>query len=148
MNLDKYPLESNNDFTSFEFLSTGPRGSILKLIQFQKTRSVNIYNLAFGDKKMHASDFNDLAVSNNGDTEKVLATVVDALYIFFEHYPDVSVAATGSTPARTRLYKMGITKFYAEMMLDFQLLGVIDGTLEKFEINRDYSAFLVKRKFV
>jgi hypothetical protein len=148
MNLDRYALTAGDDFTSFKFISTGPNGSIIKVIQFQKTRSANIYNLAFGDKNVRASDFDDLAVSNNGDTEKVLATVIDALYIFFDHYPDVLVAATGSTPTRTRLYRMSITKFHTEMILDFQVVGIIDGTLEEFEVNKDYSAFLVKRKFV
>ena len=61
----------------------------------------------------------DLAISNNGDTEKVLGTVVAALYAFFDRHPGAIVYATGSTPGRTRLYRMGITKFYEEIKNDF-----------------------------
>lgn len=65
-----------------------------------------------------------LAVSDNGDTEKVLATVTDALYVFFDKHPTSYVYATGSTKARTRLYRMGITRFHDEMQNDFYLLPV------------------------
>lgn len=147
MNLDKYPLTAGEDFTSFEFISTGPNGSIIKLVQFQKSESTNVYNLAFGDKKLTTGELDDMIVSNNGDTEKVLATVVSALYQFFTKYPQAFVIATGSTPTRTRLYKMGLTRFYTQMNLDFQTFGLIDGSFEKFEINKSYIAFLVRKKF-
>lgn len=88
------------------------KGAIRKLIEFQATTDPDVYNLAFGDKDPLTDDINDLAVTNNGDTEKVLATVIAALYVFFDNYPAAYVYATGSTETRTRLYRMGITKFY------------------------------------
>ncbi len=112
MQLDKYALKAESSLTVFEFISEGPNGLIYKLIQFQDTNQPNVYNLAFGDKNSETGELDDLAVSNNGDTDKVLATVVAALYAFFDKYPDAFVYATGSTSARTRLYRIGISRFY------------------------------------
>lgn len=125
MKVEKYPLKAERSLTTFEFVSEGPTGAIRKLIQFQKINEPNLYNLAFGDK-VGETEINDMTVSNNGDSEKVLATVATALYAFFNQYPVAFVYATGSTKARTRLYRMGITKYYNEIVEDFYLYGQID----------------------
>ncbi len=109
MKIEKYPLKSESSFTVYEFISEGRKGVIRKLVQFQATNQPNLYNLAFGDKDPITGQINDLAVSDNGDTEKVLATVVGALYAFFDKHPGAFVYAVGSTEARTRLYRMGIS---------------------------------------
>ena len=79
MKLPKYHLKAESRFTRFEFISEGPKGAIRKLIEFQATTDPEVYNLALGDKDPLSGDINDLAVSNNGDTEKVLSTVIAAL---------------------------------------------------------------------
>lgn len=79
--------------------------------------------------------------------KKVLATVVAALYAFFDKHPDAFVYVTGSTSARTRLYRMGITKFYEEMVQDFDLYGQVGDEFYDFEIDKDYAGFLAQRKF-
>lgn len=123
MKVEKYHLKSDNALTYFEFISVDSKGAIRKIIEFQATSSQGLYNLAFGDKHPETGEIDDLAISNNGDTEKVLGTVVAALYAFFDKNPQAIVYATGSTPARTRLYRMGITKFYEEIKKDFYLYG-------------------------
>ena len=139
MNVEKYHLKSEETLTVFEFISEGPKGIIRKLIHFQPTFQQGIYNLAFGDKDPETGDINDRAISNNGDMEKVLATVVSALYAFFDKHPYAMVYATGSTQARTRLYRMGITKFYEEMNKDFYLFGQIGDNFYDFKIFDRYS---------
>ena len=148
MNVEKYHLKSEETLTVFEFISEGPKGIIRKLIHFQPTFQQGIYNLAFGDKDPETGDINDRAISNNGDMEKVLATVVSALYAFFDKHPYAMVYATGSTQARTRLYRMGITKFYEEMNKDFYLFGQIGDNFYDFKIGADYQGFLAQRKIV
>ena len=148
MQVDKYTLKSGTDLTIFEFISEGPKGAIQKLILFQPTTEPEFYNLAFGDKDSLTGDLSDLAVSNNQDTEKVLATVVAALYAFFDHFPDAYVYATGSTAARTRLYRMGISRFYADMQRDFYLYGQVADDFLSFEIGEEYDGFLAARKFI
>lgn len=144
MKLEKYALKVGNDPAVLEFESAGPMGSIPKLILFQQTVEPNLYNLAFGDKDFITGELNDRAVSNNGDTDKALATVVAALYIFFDKFPNAPVYATGSTPARTRLYRIGIVRFYAEMQRNFFLYGQIGDDFPVFETGKDYDGFLAK----
>ena len=69
MKLSKYHLKAESKFTRFEFISEGNKGAIRKLIEFQATSDEDVYNLAFGDKDPSTGDLNDLAVTNNGDTE-------------------------------------------------------------------------------
>lgn len=147
MNLEKYALKADRTLEVFEFISEGPKGLIRKLIHFQETNESNLYNLAFGDKNLETGEIDDLAVSNNGDTDKVLATVVAALYAFFDKHPGAFVYATGSTRARTRLYRMGITRFYEEVVEDFILYGQEGDEFYEFETGKDYAGFLVERKF-
>lgn len=146
MKVEKYHLKTETELTRFEFISEGTKGAIRKLIEFQQTNNPDVFNLAFGDKDPQTGEVNDLAVSSNGDTEKVLATVVAALYAFFDKHPDVFVYAEGSTKARTRLYRMGIRKFYDEMQQDFYLYGRVGDDFVSFEIDGDYDGFLAQRK--
>ncbi len=147
MNVEKYALKAEASLTVFEFISEGPNGPIRKLVQFQPTNEPQLYNLAFGDQDVITGDLNDLAVSNNGDTDKVLATVVAALYAFCESYPGAFVYATGSTGARTRLYRMGIDRFYDQMRQDFDLYGQMGNDFVPFARNVAYDGFLAQRKF-
>jgi hypothetical protein len=147
MKVEKYQLKAESNLTTFEFTSEGPKGLIRKKIQFQWTRTPNLYNLAFGDTDSETGEIDDLVVSNNSDSEKVLATVVAALYAFFDKHPQAYVYATGSSDARTRLYRIGITKFYEQMVNDFYLYGQIGDDFYEFEIGNEYKGFLAQRKF-
>lgn len=88
----------------------------------------------------------DTVVSNNGDSEKVLATVVSAVYAFTEKEKDAWIYATGSSQSRTRLYRMGISKYLEEVINDFEVYGLKEGEWQSFVKDSDYSAFLVRRK--
>lgn len=81
-----------------------------------------------------------------GDSEKVLATVVGAVYAFCDKNPNAWVFATGSTPSRTRLYQIGITKYHQELTEEFEIFGQIGEEWELFEFGKKYTAFLAKRK--
>ena len=105
-----------------------------------------LYNLAFGDKDIETGEIDDKVISNNGDSEKVLTTVVATVYAFFDKYPDAWIYATGSTKARTRLYKMGISKFLEEVTSDFEVLGELNDDWETFKSDTEYDGFLVRRK--
>jgi hypothetical protein len=148
MKLEKYPLKAEDSLMVFEFLSLGPNGNIPKLVKFSETNLKDLYNLAFGDKDLNTGDINDLAISNNGDSEKILASVVSAVYAFTDQYPNAYVYATGSTKARTRLYRMGVAKHLIDVVKDFDVYGLLNNEWEKFEKETDYEAFLAKRKKV
>ena len=146
MHVDKYQLKAEEELTRFEFISEGPRGTFRKLIEFQGTFDPDVFNLAFGDKHSVTGSLDDLAVTDNGDTEKVLATVVAAVYTFLTQHPTAYVYAQGSTSARTRLYRMGINRFYEEMRQDFFLYGRIGEDFLDFEPDQEYEGFLAQRR--
>jgi hypothetical protein len=146
MKLPKYPLASSDKLMTFEFISEGQKGLIHKLVRYQPTNLRDVFNLAFGDKDPSTGNIDDSVISNNGDSEKVLATVVATVYAFTDKYPDSWIYATGSTKARTRLYRMGITKFLSEVNEDFEVLGELNDEWETFRKNIEYEGFLVRRK--
>lgn len=146
MTLDRYELKAGQNLTTFEFLSEGRKGQIVKVIQFEPMNLENLYNLAFGDKNPDTGALDDKVVTDNGDSEKVLATVVAAVYAFADRYPDTWVYATGSTASRTRLYRMGINKYFDMVSADFDIMGEHKSQWEWYEFGKDYQAFAVRRK--
>ena len=146
MILDRYELKAGKSLTTFEFLSEGKKGKIVKVIQFQQMNIENLYNLAFGDKNLDTGKLDDQVITDNGDSEKVLATVVSAIYAFADRYPECWIYATGSNAARTRLYRMGINKYYEIVVEDFEIMGEFKNEWEKYEFGKDYQAFAVHRK--
>ena len=146
MKLVRYEIKSDELKTTYEFLSEGPKGKIKKIIQFSLVNDGDLYNLAFGDKDAETGEINDIVITDNGDSEKVLATVVSALYSFCDKFPDVWIYATGSTTAKTRLYRMGITKYFDIVEADFHIYGQMFSEWERFKKGKTYEAFVVQRK--
>ncbi len=109
MKYEKYEeLNVSFDSLEYEFVSRGPKGDIKKVIQFSSTAVSEVYNLAFGNLNEDRS-IDDLAVNDNKDRNKILATVVYAVSLFYRKYPDKWIFFAGSTPERTRLYRMAIS---------------------------------------
>ena len=146
MNNPKYQLKAAQDLTVFNFISEGPKGSIQKLIEIKETNLKGFYNLAFRDKDEQTGKINDKVVTNNNDTDKVLATVVSAVYAFTNTNPDAWVYATGSTDARTRLYRMGINKYLNDVENDFEIYGELKNNWCIFDKDINFEGFVVRRK--
>jgi len=128
----------------YYFTSSGTNGEISKVVQYSYVTG-KVFNLGFGVQQADGS-FDDIAVSNNGDMEKILATVGSTIYHFTSAYRGMFVIAKGSTKARTRLYRKMITLNYEEISADFIIFGEGEQGWEEFVKDREYSAFLVKRK--
>lgn len=126
MKIDKYPVNIGETSMVFEFVSDGINGKIPKLVIYNETHLHNFYNLGFGDKDETTGEIDDEVVTNNGDSEKVLATVASTLYTFTDKFPEAMVFATGSTKARTRLYRIGISNNVEEIQEDFEVFGLAD----------------------
>ena len=146
MNLPKYQLTSSPELSSYEFISEGPKGLIPKRIQFTLVNREEVYNLAFGDKDLLTGEIDDQSVSNNGDSEKVLATVASAVFAFLNQHPDAWIYASGSTAARTRLYQMGISRFLNDIDDSLEIYGQIANQWHPFKRNQTYAAFLARWK--
>ena len=146
MRLEQYRLKANRTYLSFQFTSEGPKGKISKLIIYSETHIGGVYNLAFGDRIGNTNEIDDMIVTDNKDSEKVLATVANSMYLFTDKYPQSWVVLTGSTQARTRLYRMGISIYFEELNKDFHINGYTDNKWVNFDKNIDFEAFSIKKK--
>ena len=88
MNYPKYLYKSEGLLKVYLFTSEGFKGNIQKMVQYTDTGTENVYNLGFGDYNEVSGTIDDLSVTNNGDSLKVLATVVSTVYAFTEKYPE------------------------------------------------------------
>lgn len=146
MLLSRYELKSDESLTVFEFVSVGRKGAIPKIVQYSETNLKGFYNLGFGDKGLQTGEVDDAVISDNGDSQKVLATVAATVYAFTDKYPEAWVYATGNTKSRTRLYRIGLTSNLGEIIKDFELYGLKDGEWQGFVKGDEYEAFLVRRR--
>ena len=146
MNLPQYKTNPDEDLHSFSFISEGTNGKVEKVIRYEKITN-DVFNLGFGDKDPITGKINDKVVTNNGDTEKVLATVVSTVFTFTERNPNAYIYATGSNHVRNRLYRRGITKYLSEALDTFAIYGMLPNQeFEIFNPNTDYVGFLLHLK--
>lgn len=101
MNYPRYEYSAEDELTVFEFDSIGIKGKITKIVQYTEMSVKGYYNLGFGDLDLVTREINDEIVTNNGDGQKVLATVVSTVYAFTGKNPEAYIYATGSNEART-----------------------------------------------
>lgn len=148
MHKDCYPYLSNANRLDFEFESKGRNGKIKKEIRYtlRNENGFVFYNLGFGDLNPQTGEINDLSISDNQDRDRILATVASTVLEFTKYFPDALVFATGSTPARTRLYQMALSANLKEINQYLRIFGSIEGSWYEFEKNVNYDAFLVLRR--
>jgi hypothetical protein len=87
------------------------------------------------------------SISDNGDRDLILATVIQTLLAFFEEYPSAFVAFTGSTPERTRLYRILLSRESEKAASVFNCWGMNEnGDIERFSKDAPYLGFMVSLK--
>jgi hypothetical protein len=128
----------------FEFESLGPR-TIPKVILIKSTGLPAIYSLALLDQ-MPDGSLSDMTVSDNGDMETVLATVIQCLSVFLDRHPQSVVAFAGSTTARTRLYRIAIVRELQRASERFRIWGMNESAVESFQPDGLYEGFLIALK--
>lgn len=139
-----YEFTNRNESLRFDFMSEGAR-SIRKAVIYQKLPRLAAYNLVLVDIDEY-NQLDDFSVSDNGDRDKVLATVVQTLFSFFEQHPHASVSFTGSTPARTRLYQGAIARELDQARQRLDIYGLVDDQPEPFVRNKAYAGFVIFQK--
>jgi len=150
MHEDRYnQIRIDEDFTVFKFISEGRHGNLPKIVSFNEIRK-NIFNLALGTILSNGEiDFE--TITNNGDRNKILATVARIASIFIEHYPGKSVYITGSDNRRTLLFQRAISYAYDYLEQMFYVYGDISARtpaseFEPFDTAKNYSGFLIEGK--
>ena len=129
MNLERYDYDRERTYKEYFFFSEGPNGQVLKVVRFDlvKTRPIHVYNLAFGDWDNEHDEIDYWSVTNNGDTEKVLATVAAIVLDFTDIFRRAVIRIEGGDDARTRLYQIRINKYLGEISEIFNVCGDLDG---------------------
>ncbi|MBC7422447.1 MAG: hypothetical protein H7334_03225 [Ferruginibacter sp.] len=146
MQFEKYEIEASSSLLRFEFYSIGPKGKVKKQVVFKVfEQNNNVFNIGFGDVDKDGN-INDLVITGNQDSQKVLATVALTLFKFFEKHPHYFVFAIGSTKSRTRLYRIGISNNLMEIEQDFNVFGFAEEKWQKFKKDKDYEGFLIQLK--
>lgn len=148
MELEKYTFTTDEGRFSYEFYSEGPKGRIKKAVQFGRFKHLGseTYNLGFGDWNDREERIDDQISTNNGDRDKVLATVGAIVLHFMMKYPHVNIFATGNTKSRNRLYRVGIARVFEEISQLYNIYGYSNGEWLPFQTNSDYDAFLLFSK--
>lgn len=138
-----YEFTILEDAFRFEFMSVGKR-KIQKVVIFQKTSLPNYYNLVLTDL-LPDKTIDVLNESNNGDLEKIMATIIQTVFAFLAYHPEYYVMFAGSTPARTRLYNIILSK-EIEKIKDFEILGLKNSNLIPFVRNEIHEGFVIYKK--
>lgn len=150
MDISKYDYHTNKDALIYEFFSDGPKGRIKKIVKFSLqylSDQLAFYNLTFGDWNEAEKKIDDLIISNNNDKEKILATVALTIVEFSDKHPMMPVYIQGSTSARTRVYQMGINRYFEEIENIFYVFGLFENSgWHPFIKGTNYSAFLILKK--
>jgi hypothetical protein len=149
VNQAQYEFQTNESYLDFEFESSGPKGLVKKVVRYspRNVEGMTYFNLGFGDWNEAEGRIDDVSTTNNQDTQKVLATVAATVLEFTAAYPDMLVYAEGSTPARTRLYQMGISANLAQIEPILEIYAFKNGVgWEPFQIGTNYEAFMARRK--
>jgi hypothetical protein len=156
MNYDHYTnLRFTEDYHIFLFFSNGPKGRLKKIVIYSQLNDLpNGYNLGFGTLKINGDgeeyvDVNE--ISDNGDRDKILATIALTAFAFTDKYPDRKIYLSGSNKIRTRLYQMAINNAYDELSERFVIFGDTSKysnvyNWRNFEKGINYTGFLVERK--
>ncbi len=143
MNQPTYKIQVYEENT-YSFISIGRKGLILKVVRFDEIEPT-IFNLGFGDFDFEKQTLSDSIVSDNGDMEKILATVVSILNDFLQNNPKFSVFIVGSTLSRTRLYQIAINRYYEDFKVYFEIFGYRNSEFDVFQKNVNYESFLVRK---
>lgn len=150
--MNKSPYSYNRRYAlRYTFVSRGPKGAILKVVEFTPLSEKNILNLGFGDM-LPDGTINDTANTNNNDIVKVLATVIEIVNSLTLENPDLKIFFVGNTLTRTSLYRRILKMYYSDFNEHFVITAVVkDGQrfVEKLfepDGNEKCVAFFIKRK--
>lgn len=146
MNEPSYTFNNIDDKLIFEFESISESKSIRKLIEYRLIdNSTLLYNLALVDI-LPNGEASDLSVSDNKDMPKILSTVFQSILYFFDVKPQARIFIQGSTPSRTRLYQIAISKYINEFEQKFDIWGFVGNEMELFLKGKNYEIFVISTK--
>ena len=139
-----YPYKKSLDILTFDFESIGLNGVSKKKVVYSSIEDLpDIFNLSLFEV-LQDGTLNIYYESRNQDLPQIMATVVQTMNDFFAKYPSKKIAFTGSTPDRTRLYRIVINKLIQKNGHVFCIEGITNnGVFEQFQANQNYLAYVI-----
>ena len=138
-------LQALRDFSAFQFTSTGKAGSVTRQVRFNGQKDAGVYTLDLRDLPVTKKD-DPGRVTDQGDMNTVLATLVQIIEIYTERYPRRIVRLKGDTEEKAHLYRMALDHhldiLYPLFIIDLEE-HIVDASDEQ---NIDNIAFVLKRK--
>ena len=138
-----YHYKKSYNVLTFDLESIGVNGISRKKIIYSSLEGSDDY---FSLSLFEVLDNGVLDVyfeSKNGDMPKIMATIAKTMFDFFATYPTKKIAFSGSTPERTRLYRIVISKLIKEVD-SFIVEGLsLNGEIVDYLPNENYLAYVV-----
>lgn len=143
MDLERYKYEIKRMCKEYFFYSEGPNGRIRKVVQFvlMYNYPAPVYNLVFGDWDEVGNSIKTKVISNNGDVEKVLATVAGIIIRFTDIFRNIVVHIKGGDDARKRLYQISLNRYWRETNKVLYVYGYISKQIRPFQKDTNYIGF-------
>jgi hypothetical protein len=138
-------LQALRDFSAFQFTSAGLAGPVTRQVRFTGQKDAGIYNLDLRDLPVTQKD-DPGRVTDQGDMNTVLATLVQIIEIYTERYPRRSIRLKGDTEEKAHLYRMTLDH-HLDILCPLFIINLeeqvsVSGDDQKI----DNIAFVLKRK--
>ncbi|MBK8627871.1 MAG: hypothetical protein IPN86_20590 [Saprospiraceae bacterium] len=96
IDIERYQTSISIDHKVFSFVFIGDNVNFIKKVIFSETDQDGLYNLSLEDYNAGTKEIDYYFISDNGDKDKILATVVACFLSFFKYNPKAWVCAYGS----------------------------------------------------
>jgi hypothetical protein len=137
-------LQALRDFSAFQFTSAGMAGSVTRQIRFNGQRDAGIYNLDLRDLPVTKKD-DPGRITDQGDMNTVLATLVQVIEIYTERYPRRTIRLKGDTQEKAHLYRFAIDR-HLDMLGPLFIINLEEHISPSGDRSIDNIAILLKRK--
>lgn len=145
MNEEHYSFGLSRQEFRYEFVSISERKKVRKVVLITQTDNPIVFNLALLDL-LDDTGLSDISETRNGDMKTVLATVGRIISDFLTKNPSNIILLQGSDSRRQRLYRIVIGRELNKISEVFEIFGVNEEIISRFEINHFYEFYLIKKK--
>jgi hypothetical protein len=152
MAFKSYDLVVSDSFLNYEFLSEGPKGKIIKRVEYTRFPArllgldpdTHVYNLGFGDVDDNGK-IDGVAKTNNKDIGRVMKTVGESIIDFTSRHPDAYIFFAGIDGERQQLYNKILYRYWNIISINFLVQGYSGVRWEEYVLNKEYVAFIFRR---
>ena len=138
-------LQALRDFSAFQFTSPGLAGPVTRQVRFNGQKDNGIYNLDLRDLPVTQKD-DPGRVTDQGDMDAVLATLVQIIEIYTERYPRRSIRLRADTQEKAHLYRMTLDH-HLDILYPLFIINLEEHVVDAGDDrNIDNIAFVLKRK--